>query len=207
MVHRTERGHLFLPTSCRLQPDRGRGGELQSGRAMAQIVVERSFSVPAVLAELQARENAVSWCLEKYGVRFLRTFFSLDRKHMVCFYDAPDAEAVRRTQREGQLPHDHIWTGTTFTAEPRPVEAEFEHVIVQRVWPTRCSPQEMSELVASSESCMGIYRAYLQHSYLSADGMRTICHFRAPDAEAVRIANQRTDSPFERAWASTIHFP
>ena len=29
---------------------------------------------------LQAQENAVAWCLEQHGVRFLHTFFARDRR-------------------------------------------------------------------------------------------------------------------------------
>jgi hypothetical protein len=31
---------------------------------------------------------------------------------MLCFYSAPDTEAVRSVQREANAPYDTIWTGS-----------------------------------------------------------------------------------------------
>jgi hypothetical protein len=30
-------------------------------------------------------------------------------KRMLCFYEAPDAEAVRKAQREAAMPADCVW--------------------------------------------------------------------------------------------------
>ena len=81
------------------------------------VVVERSFDDAVALADVQALEDAVSWCLEQYRVTFVRTVFSSDRKRMLCMYRAPDAESVRRTQVQGGLPFDRIWTCIHFTPE------------------------------------------------------------------------------------------
>jgi hypothetical protein len=42
-------------------------------------------------------------------VKFARTFFSADRRRMVCLYQAPDAESVRLAQREAAMPLDAVW--------------------------------------------------------------------------------------------------
>ncbi len=75
----------------------------------ANVVVERSFDAPVQLEAIQAKEDANASCLELRGVVFVRTYFSLDRKRMVCLYRAPDAEAVREAQREAKMPVDSIW--------------------------------------------------------------------------------------------------
>ena len=82
-------------------PDGGRDG--------AVVLVERSFPAPVEFAPLQAREDAGAWCLDQQGVRHLRSYFALDRRRMLCLYAAPDAEAVRRVQRQVDLPHDRVW--------------------------------------------------------------------------------------------------
>jgi len=76
----------------------------------ANVVVERSFEAPVTIGEIQALEDAGAACLESRGVRFVRTFFSRDRKRMVCLYRAPDAEAVRQAQRQAGMPVDSVWS-------------------------------------------------------------------------------------------------
>jgi hypothetical protein len=76
----------------------------------ANVVVERSFGAPVTLEEIQALEDASASCLRERDVEFVRTFFSRDRKRMVCLYRAPDAEAVREAQRKAKMPVDSVWS-------------------------------------------------------------------------------------------------
>jgi hypothetical protein len=73
------------------------------------VIVERSFKEPVTFAEIQSTEEAAAGCLQVHRVRFARTFLSLDRRRMVCLYQAPDAESVRIAQREAALPLDNVW--------------------------------------------------------------------------------------------------
>ena len=75
----------------------------------ANVVVERNWDEPVSLEEIQAIEDAGAWCLDTHRVTFVRTFFSYDRKHMICLYRAPDAESVRLAQREAEMPVDRVW--------------------------------------------------------------------------------------------------
>lgn len=77
--------------------------------ANANVVVERAFDEPASIESLQAQEDAKRWCLDVHHVTFVRTFFSSDRKRMICLYQAPDAESVRAAQRQAGLPFDRVW--------------------------------------------------------------------------------------------------
>jgi hypothetical protein len=79
---------------------------------MELVIVERSFEEPVVTGDLAAREREFGWCLEQHRVRFLRTYVSKDRKRMLCFYEAPDAETVREVQRTANMPVDRIWSAT-----------------------------------------------------------------------------------------------
>jgi hypothetical protein len=81
-------------------------------QARPNVLVERTFPVPVRLEDVQALEDAAAWCLEAHRVTFARTFFALDRKRMLCFYEAPDAEAVRLAQREAAMPVDAVWAFT-----------------------------------------------------------------------------------------------
>lgn len=73
------------------------------------VVVERRFEEPVTMESLQAIEDAGAWCLDTYKVTFLRTYFAKDRKHMVCLYQAPDAESVRLAQEQAGMPVDRVW--------------------------------------------------------------------------------------------------
>lgn len=75
----------------------------------ANVVVERSWQAPVTLEEIQAIEDAEAWCLETHRVHFVRTFFSRDRRRMICLYEAPDAESVRLAQRQAGMPVDRVW--------------------------------------------------------------------------------------------------
>ena len=86
----------------------------------ANVVVSRRFDEPITLEEIQAVENAGAWCLETHRVKFARTFFSLDRKRMICLYSAPDAEAVRLAQRQAGMPVEQVWAFRKIQPEDLP---------------------------------------------------------------------------------------
>lgn len=81
----------------------------------ANVIVERQFEQQVTLEEIQDREDAGSGCLEVRNVRFLRTFFSADRKRMLCLYKAPDAESVRQAQQQAGMPIEAVWPFTRYS--------------------------------------------------------------------------------------------
>lgn len=81
---------------------------------MARVIVERRFEDPESFDDLQAQEDRFAWCLEQHRVKFIRSYFSNDRRRMVCEYEAPDAEAVREVQRTAAMPFERIWTAEVF---------------------------------------------------------------------------------------------
>ena len=84
-------------------------GTTQADVAAANVLVERSFDTPVTLESIQEIEDAASGCLSAHHVQFVRTFFSRDRKRMICLYRAPDAESVRVAQRQADMPVDRVW--------------------------------------------------------------------------------------------------
>jgi len=78
--------------------------------ATANVLVERAFAEPVTLESIQEIEDAAVGCLAAHHVEFLRTFFSRDRRRMVCLYRAPDAESVRIAQRQAGMPFERIWS-------------------------------------------------------------------------------------------------
>ena len=82
---------------------------------LANVVVERSFAEPVTVEALQAIEDAAAGCMELHRVTFLRTFFSLDCRRMLCLYQAPDAESVRLAQRQAGMPLERVWACRHYT--------------------------------------------------------------------------------------------
>jgi len=80
----------------------------------ANVLVSRRFEAPVAFQAIQALEDAGAGCLETHRVRFARTFFSIDRRRMICLYSAPDAESVRIAQREAKMPIDRVWAFRQF---------------------------------------------------------------------------------------------
>ncbi len=83
-------------------------GITEAALSRANVLVTRRFDEPVVLAEVQAIEDAGAGCLQAHRVRFVRTYFSKDRKRMMCLYLAPDAESVRIAQREAGMPVEWV---------------------------------------------------------------------------------------------------
>ena len=89
-------------------------GTLLGGKSgiVPNVVVERAFAAPARYEDIQALSANNAWCYETYDVKFSHTLFALDATRMLCFYSAPDAEAVRKVQREVGAPFSAVWAGT-----------------------------------------------------------------------------------------------
>lgn len=101
------------------------GTVADTGReAAANVVVERRFPEPVTLKEIQAVEDAGAWCLEQHQVTFLRTFFSGDRRRMICLYHAPDAESVRLAQHQAGMPVERVWACRAITPSNFPPAAD-----------------------------------------------------------------------------------
>lgn len=92
----------------------------KSGKPGApNVVVERAFAAPVRFEDIAAIGLGKPWCWETHRVTHTHSFFSLDGKRMLCFYDAPDAEAVRIAQREAAMPASAVWAGELITKNRR----------------------------------------------------------------------------------------
>jgi len=76
------------------------------------VLVARSFDEAVMIEKIQAIGDAGAPCMRMHHVRYAQTFFSLERRRMLCLYEAPDAESVRLAQREASMPVDAVWAFT-----------------------------------------------------------------------------------------------
>jgi hypothetical protein len=177
---------------------------------MSLIIVQREFDEPADLPALQAKEDAKAWCLEQYQVTFRETLLALDRMRMICLYEAPDAEAVRHTQRTAGLPVRSVWVAQSHSEAIGRTPGTYDRdghslVVVERIFEEPLTLESIAEMQARTGGCLQAHDAYPVDTYLSPDRTETVCLFMAPDAEALRKANRVAGVPFRRVWAATRH--
>jgi hypothetical protein len=136
-------------------------------------------------------------------VRFLRSYFSRDRRRMICLYEAPDAEAVRLAQEKAGVPFETAWTSRVVRhpgAEPAG-----DAVVVERTLPQPLDEVALRDAAAGGAWCLDQHGCRIVWSYLSNDGRRVVCVFAGPDAESVRQVQRQTGMPFDTAWPATVH--
>jgi hypothetical protein len=172
---------------------------------MSLVVVERSFDEPVEFASVKASDDGSAGCREAYAVRFVKSYFSHDRRRMLCLFEAPDAEAVRTVQLRSRLPFDRVWTARVVrhaAEDPRD-----DAILVERTLPEPLDEQALREAAARGAWCLEQHGCRIAWSYLSPDGRRAACVFGAPDAESVRQSQKLAGMPFDRAWPATVHTP
>jgi hypothetical protein len=84
---------------------------------MPHVIVERTFETPLTQQELEATEARMAPCLDLYNVRWVRSYWSADRRRMVCEYDAADVASVRNVQREAEAKFDKAWAADVLSNE------------------------------------------------------------------------------------------
>jgi hypothetical protein len=169
---------------------------------MTLVLVERAFESPREFAELRAQEDAATFCFNTHGVKYLQSFFARDRQRLVCLFDAPDAEAVRITQRVVGLPVEHVWPATVCVDRAPAFPAGYSLVVVQRALPPGITLEFVEEKLKATDGCNNRLRLEHVGSYLSHDCSRMCCIYYSPDLESVRVANRESDVPFERVWSA-----
>ena len=77
---------------------------------MEHVIVERLLTAAVDPAAVRGSAEHSRRCFDALRVRWLRTSLSLDGRRMICEYEAPDAESVRRAQDSAGLPYERVWT-------------------------------------------------------------------------------------------------
>lgn len=56
-----------------------------------------------------------------------------------------------------------------------------------------------------ARACLEMHRVECQESMLALSGERMLCHFKAPDLEAARMALRQYDAEFDSVWGATVY--
>jgi hypothetical protein len=174
---------------------------------MELVLVERRFDSPVRYEDIVALETAGVRCHEIRSVRFRKSFFSRDRRRMLCLFEAPDAESVRDAESQARVPFNRAWTCTNLqgSSNGNAGSADAEYVVVERLFPEAVTPDFVSTALRQSGWCLDLHGAEYIESFLGSDGRHMVCLFRAPDAEAVRRANQQGGVPYTDVWTASLH--
>ena len=81
---------------------------------MAHLIVEQTFEEPVTVDEHDRLAKRLDPCLEAYGARWVRSYLSMDRRRMVCEFEAPDAEAVRISYRSAGIGFERVWAAELY---------------------------------------------------------------------------------------------
>ena len=174
---------------------------------MELVLVERRFDSPVRYEDIVALEIAGYSCHQTRNVRFRKSFFSRDRRRMLCLFEAPDAESVRDAESQARVPFNRAWNCTNLqgSSNENAISTDAEYVVVERFFPEAVTPEFVSNALRQSGWCLDLHGAEYVESFLGSDGRRMVCLFRAPDAEAVRRANQQGGVPYTEVWTASVH--
>ena len=110
--------HLWAATIHPALPNGGQpSGAEAASRSLA--VVERCLAAPTPFDDVQAIEDAGRACFDQHDVKPLTSYFALDRRRMLCLYEAPDTQSVRSANRRAGMPFDIAWHAAVIV-EDRP---------------------------------------------------------------------------------------
>ena len=80
---------------------------------MATIILEQRFEGrPFDVERFNAAQRRNAPCLKAHGVQHTVSYVTRDGLRMICVFDAPDAEAVRRAARQLGLRYEGVWSAT-----------------------------------------------------------------------------------------------
>ncbi len=123
-------------------------------------------------------------------MRFLRTYFSRDRRRMICLYEAPDAESVRLAAGEGRRAVRDGWAAAGRPPRGRRARRRRDRGRAH-VLPRPFDEAAIRDAAAGGAWCLEQHGCRIVWTYLSGDGRRCLCVFEAPDAESVRQAQRQ----------------
>ena len=85
--------------------------------AVSHIIVEHTYESPVSEEELGLTARRIDGCLAAYGATWVRSYVSLDRKRMICEFEAPDAEAVRTSYHNADVKFERVWTANAYSRD------------------------------------------------------------------------------------------
>jgi uncharacterized protein DUF4242 len=64
--------------------------------------------------------------------------------------------------------------------------------------------EDLAGMIQYAAGCFDLHNVDWKHSFLSADGRRMLCWYRAPDAESARLALRELGSNMHAVWSGKV---
>jgi hypothetical protein len=173
---------------------------------MEYVVAERVFDAPVMADRLHALAEESRWCLEQNRVNAVRAYLSRDGHKMVCLFEAPDAEAVRRVNQQARVPALRVWTASVLGPAADARDAAPAVVLVERSFALPVAFEEIAAREEAGAWCLEVNRVRFLRTYFASDRRRMICLYEAPDAESVRRAQKQIGMPVDELWSATVEW-
>ena len=101
---------------------------------MARVIVEYVFENPVTQEQLSATAKRFDPCLEIRNGAWRRSSLSLDRRRMVCEFEAPDADSVREALRSSGTAFVACWTADVYAVEDFPEnKAKLDALLARKI--------------------------------------------------------------------------
>jgi hypothetical protein len=81
---------------------------------MVFLIMEKEFEQPFTPDAHDDEARRLDPCLAAHDVRWLRSYLSVDRRRMICEFEAADAEAVRSSFRSAGVGFVRVWAAEQY---------------------------------------------------------------------------------------------
>ncbi len=164
---------------------------------MSDLILERTFDNPISRHDVRSMALDLSSCMNIYGITWKESLLSKGGKKMFCHFEAPDAEALRNAFQHINNPVKLVYPVSIHeTDEP----GEF-NVVVERIFPEAVNFDDVAAIEERGAWCLEAHDVLFVKTFFSRDRKRMVCLYKAPDAEAVRMAQLKAQMPFSGVWS------
>jgi hypothetical protein len=84
---------------------------------MEHIIAESTFEMPLTEEAEHKGAQEIDRRLEEMGGHWMRSYYSKDRRRMICEFEAPDPDTVKGAYDAAGLPLDRCWPAIVYAGE------------------------------------------------------------------------------------------
>ena len=175
---------------------------------MALVIAETLSDSPLTPEQPNDTSLRVLNCIAERNGSWKYSLLSRDRRHIFCIYDAPDAESVRVSYRQGGAAFKRIWSTTVVTPEGKLIERNEKILqVLEGTYPEGFTWEEWEEANSYLLPYYAEEGVEWVRSYVTVDRTRVVCEINALDGEVIRDAHRRFNIPFDRVWSAMVIKP
>lgn len=167
---------------------------------MTTLILEREFQPLLDARALREMLAGTAERMSQDGITWRESFVSQDGGSLLCNFQAPNVESIRRLSREDDCIGKSVWAGTVHDTG----RAGLANVVVARRFEVPTTVESLQVIEDAAAWCLQLHKVTFLRTFFSTDQRRMICLYQAPDAESVRLAQHQAGMPVERIWACQV---